>query len=297
MLDISDGLHIESLTKIYSQSHGKSLTGREAPAVNNVSFEVPLGASVAVVGESGAGKTTIARIVAGLEVPTSGSVHGYGQDLVRAARSPRDRRARAKLIQMVFQDPYSSLDPLQTVEATLREVLRLHSSEKNPKSLSDQISALLQQVGLTEAVRTRRPVALSGGQRQRVALARALATNPRLIVLDEAVASLDMSIRAQVLNLLCDLRAAVGVSYLFITHDLSIISRVSDSTIVLRGGRIVERGCTEQVVTKPQHPYTQLLVSSIPGPGWSLEEMRTARLRFREQESANPEELRRTPML
>ncbi len=219
-------------------------------AVDGVSFDLPYGGSLAVVGESGSGKTTCARIVTGLEKATSGTV------LV-------DRGA----VQMVFQDPYQSLDRRQTVASCLDEVLAHHTDLPKVKRRS-RMGELLELVGLDERHAPVLPRALSGGQRQRVAIARALAANPRLLVLDEAVAALDVSIQAQILNLLVDARAATGIAYLFITHDLSVVRHVCEDVVVMSRGRVVESGKVEQVLSEPAHAYTRKLIASVPRPGW-----------------------------
>jgi oligopeptide transport system ATP-binding protein len=217
---------------------------RGVTAVGGVSFTVPEGGSLAVVGESGSGKTTCARIVTGLEKATSGTVTLHGS------------------VQMVFQDPYQSLDRRQTVRSCLAEVLTHHRKDRS------RIGELLDLVGLDRRLGDALPRHLSGGQRQRVAIARALAAEPRLLVLDEAVAALDVSIQAQILNLLVDARARTGVSYLFITHDLSVVRHVCEEVVVMSRGRVVESGPVERVMTAPGHEYTRRLVASVPRPGW-----------------------------
>jgi oligopeptide transport system ATP-binding protein len=217
---------------------------RGVTAVGGVSFTVPEGGSLAVVGESGSGKTTCARIVTGLEKATSGTVTLHGS------------------VQMVFQDPYQSLDRRQTVRSCLAEVLTHHRKDRS------RIGELLDLVGLDRRLGDALPRHLSGGQRQRVAIARALAAEPRLLVLDEAVAALDVSIQAQILNLLVDARARTGVSYLFISHDLSVVRHVCEEVVVMSRGRVVESGPVERVLTEPGHDYTRRLVASVPRPGW-----------------------------
>jgi oligopeptide transport system ATP-binding protein len=217
---------------------------RGVTAVGGVSFTVPEGGSLAVVGESGSGKTTCARIVTGLEKATSGTVTLHGS------------------VQMVFQDPYQSLDRRQTVRSCLAEVLTHHRKDRS------RIGELLDLVGLDRRLGDALPRHLSGGQRQRVAIARALAAEPRLLVLDEAVAALDVSIQAQILNLLVDARARTGVSYLFISHDLSVVRHVCEEVVVMSRGRVVESGPVERVMTAPGHEYTRRLVASVPRPGW-----------------------------
>ena len=235
-------------------------------AVNDVSFMLDAGESLGIVGESGSGKTTTARIVAGLERADSGSVLMNGVDRGARVRGRTARLARARQIQMVFQDPFLSLDPRLTVGATLREALRLHFPAIDHGL---RTAELLRQVGLGEREADARPRQLSGGQRQRVAIARALAVEPALLVLDEAVAALDVSVQAQILNLLADIRAGTGVGYLFITHDLGVVRCVADQVIVMRHGAIVERGPAERLMTAPEHPYTQLLLASLPRPSFS----------------------------
>jgi peptide/nickel transport system ATP-binding protein len=238
-------------------------------AVNDVSFTLSAGQSLGIVGESGSGKTTTARIVAGLERPDAGEVLVHG-----VARARHSRLAKARQIQMVFQDPFLSLDPRLTVAATLQEALRLHFPKADHKA---RIEELLHQVGLGSREAGARPRQLSGGQRQRVAIARALAVEPQVLVLDEAVAALDVSVQAQILNLLADIREATGVAYLFITHDLGVVRCVTDEVLVMRHGRIVERGPTAAVMAAPSHPYTDLLLASLPRPGWDPHAIATRR--------------------
>ena len=238
----------------------------EVRAVDDVSFTLAAGGSLGIVGESGSGKTTTARIVVGLERADSGQVRVDGRERGRGAGRGRVRRLRrAREIQMVFQDPFLSLDPRTSVGAVLRETLRLHFPGTDHTRRSAE---LLDQVGLGSREADALPRQLSGGQRQRVAIARALAVRPAVLVLDEAVAALDVSVQAQILNLLGDIRAQTGIAYLFITHDLGVVRCVTDDVIVMRRGRVVESGATGQVLADPQHPYTRLLLESVPRPGW-----------------------------
>ena len=248
----------------------------ETLAVDDVSFTIPAGGALGLVGESGSGKTTVARIVAGLVRPDGGQVRAGGQDRSGPPRGRAARLARAREVQIVFQDPYLSLDPRTRVADALDEVLRLHGKGDGAARAARR-DALLEQVGLGAREAGALPRELSGGQRQRVAIARALAAEPRVLVLDEAVAALDVSIQAQILNLLGDIRAATGVAYLFISHDLAVVRQVAEEVAVMRRGRIVESGPTERVLHAPADPYTKLLLASVPRVGWDPEEIGRAR--------------------
>jgi ABC-type glutathione transport system ATPase component len=239
----------------------------ELVAVDDVSFDLPPGRSLAIVGESGSGKTTIARMIVGLERPTNGTIAACGHDRSRPARSTRDRRRRGREVQIVFQDPYTSLDPRQDAEATIDEVLRLHHGWPAARRRA-RTAELIDLVGLDTRQSQALPRSLSGGQRQRVAIARALAAQPDILILDESVAALDMSIQPQVLNLLADIRDQTHVSYILISHDLAVVRQLTDQAIVLHRGKVVERGPTAQVLDDPQDPYTQRLRASVPRPGW-----------------------------
>ncbi len=239
----------------------------ELVAVDQLSFTVQRGGSLGIVGESGAGKTTVARMILGLEPPSSGKVLAVGRDRSKPARNAAERRQRGKEVQIVFQDPYSSLDPRQRIGQGLERLLKLHGIGSDHERRA-RAAALARQVGLGEHLLQALPRELSGGQRQRVAIARALAPEPRILVLDEAVASLDVSIQAQVLNLLAEIREQTGVSYVFISHDLAVVRHLTDEVVVMFRGRVVERGATAQVLDAPQHEYTRRLRASIPAPGW-----------------------------
>ena len=236
-------------------------------AVDDITFAIPPGRSLAIVGESGSGKTTIARMIVGLERPTRGTITACGRDRSRPARSARDRRRRGREIQIVFQDPYTSLDPRQTAAGAIDEILRLHHGWDAGRR-SDRVEQLTEVVGLDSRQARALPRALSGGQRQRVAIARALAAEPQILILDESVAALDVSIQAQVLNLLADIRDETAVSYILISHDLAVVRQLTDEAIVMYRGQLVEQGPTAQVLDEPQHPYTQRLRASVPRPGW-----------------------------
>jgi ABC-type glutathione transport system ATPase component len=237
-------------------------------AVEDVCFEVPESRSLAIVGESGSGKTTVARMIVGLERATAGTITACGVDRSRPARSAAERRRRGREVQIVFQDPYSSLDPRQSVGAALDEVMRLHH-RWDAEARRRRTEELADLVGLDDRHVRALPRALSGGQRQRVAIARALAAEPRVVILDESVAALDVSIQAQVLNLLADIRDETCISYVLISHDLAVVRQLADETIVMQRGRVVERGPTARVLDDPQDAYTRRLRESVPGPGWT----------------------------
>ncbi|WP_406064975.1 ATP-binding cassette domain-containing protein [Streptomyces sp. NBC_01077] len=253
---VVEGLVVEGLHKRYG----------DHSAVDGVSFALAPGSCLALVGESGSGKTTTVRMLVGLERPDGGTVRLHGRDRSARPRGRAERLARAREIQMVFQDPYLSLDPRVTVSGCLDEVLRLHSGLDGTGRRA-RVAELLDQVGLGAREASALPRGLSGGQRQRVAIARALAVEPRVLVLDEAVAALDVSIQAQILELLGAIRRASGISYLFVTHDLAVVRHVADEVLVLKSGRVVESGPTARVLDAPEHPYTRLLLDSVPRRG------------------------------
>jgi oligopeptide transport system ATP-binding protein len=239
----------------------------ELVAVDDVSLRVRQAGALAIVGESGSGKTTIAKMIVGLERPTAGTIRACGRDRSTPARSTPERRRRGREVQIVFQDPYTSLDPRQTVERTLDEVLRLHT-DLDAEGRRARVRELGELVGLDARQVRALPRALSGGQRQRVAIARALAASPRVLILDESVAALDVSIQAQVLNLLADIRDETGISYVLISHDLAVVRQLAEETIVMWRGKVVERGPTPQVLDDPSDDYTKRLRASVPRPGW-----------------------------
>ena len=230
-------------------------------ALNGVSFSVQPGRSMGIVGESGSGKSTIARLVMALDKPTSGSVKLQGRDLHTLSRE--DLRAARRDLQMVFQDPYGSLDPRQTVARIVAEPLEA-LAETSRAEQRERASESLSAVGLRTSDLDKYPHEFSGGQRQRIAIARALITRPKLIVADEPVSALDVSVQAQVLNLMQDLQQQFGISYLLISHDLAVVNHLCDEVCVLHRGLVVERGDPQQLFAHAEHPYTQALLAAVP---------------------------------
>ena len=242
-------------------------TGRDArrstiKAVDGVSFDLAAGRTLALVGESGCGKSTTAYAIVGLESATSGSIEFAGQEISRLA--PKARQALATEMAIVFQDPTAALDPKMTVADSILEPLAIQG--RTQVEQRRRLSTLLDRVGLPAAYATRTPNALSGGQKQRVVIARALALSPKLLVLDEPVSALDVSIRSQILNLLMELQQELGLAYLFISHDLSVVRHVADETMVMYLGSVAEQGDTDALFSAARHPYTQALLSAIPLP-------------------------------
>ncbi len=230
-------------------------------AVDGVSLQVHAGRSVGVVGESGSGKSTLARLAMALERPDRGAVRLLGRDL--NALSPAQLRAARRDFQMVFQDPYGSLDPRRPVGRIVAEPLSAQPGF-DARSAADAVARGLEAVGLRAADAAKYPHEFSGGQRQRIAIARALVTQPRLIVADEPVSALDVSVQAQVLNLMLDLQQRFGVTYLFISHDLAVVHHVCEEVVVMHQGVVVERGDPARLFREPQHPYTQALLAAVP---------------------------------
>jgi peptide/nickel transport system ATP-binding protein len=246
-------------------------------ALDGVDLEVRRGECLALVGESGSGKTTLGRCLIRLVEPTAGRIRFDGEDLL--ALAPADLRRRRRRFQMVFQDPYASLNPRQRVGDAVEEPVRLHGVNGTPlakRQRAQRVAALLEDVGLPAELAGRYPHELSGGQRQRVAIARALAAGPDLLVADEPISALDASIRAQILALLADLRRRLGLTLLFIAHDLAAVERIADRVAVMRLGRIVELAGAGELFRQPEHPYTVSLLSAVPGRrrlrSWKLDE-------------------------
>ncbi len=242
-------------------------------AVDGVSLSIRPGETLALVGESGSGKTTTGRCILRLVEPTSGRIRFDGVDLL--ALPPRDMRRMRRQIQVIFQDPYGSLNPRMRIGTIVREPLDVHRIGSGRAERGAMVGRLLEKVGLEPAMMRRFPHEFSGGQRQRIGVARALALRPKLIVADEPVSALDVSVQAQVINLLIDLQAEFGIAYLFIAHDLAVVERIADRVAVMYLGKIVEVAATEEIFKNPLHPYTRALLQAIPIPDPSRVRERT----------------------
>ena len=262
-------LRVKNLVKRFPVKGG--LFARELEhvhAIDGVSFEIQPGETLGLVGESGCGKSTTGRCILRLIAPTSGELWFEGKDVTHASKS--ELRALTRNMQIIFQDPYASLNPRMTVGAIVAEALIIHGLAKNVGERDDRVMQLLQTVGLHPDHVRRFPHEFSGGQRQRIGIARALAVNPKLIICDEPVSALDVSIQAQVINLLEDLQAQLGLTYLFIAHDLSVVEHISQRVAVMYLGRIVEIASSRNLYTTPRHPYTEALLSAVPIPDPTL---------------------------
>jgi len=258
-----DRLEAEHLTKSFQRAGGIfARRGDTVAAVDDVSLRVQPGEKVGIVGESGSGKTTLGRILLGLLPPDRGSVRFAGKDLYAAAGP--ERQALRRRIQMIFQDNAGALDPRLRIGDAVAEPLRAHGLGGDRRGRRAIVREWLEKVGLDDSLMRRFPHALSGGQRQRVGIARALVVAPELVIADEPVASLDVSIQTQILQLLADLVRETGVALLFITHDLRVVRALTDRLLVMRRGRVVETGPTARVIRQPEHPYTQALTAAIP---------------------------------
>ena len=233
-------------------------------AVDDVNFTLERGKTLGIVGESGCGKSTTGRSILRLIEPTSGEVIFDGEDVCK--KNKNELRLLRRDMQLIFQDPYASLDPRKTVSEIIAEPLKLQKLITDPKARMDRVRELMQVVGLADRLINTYPHELDGGRRQRIGIARALAMKPKLIVCDEPVSALDVSIQAQILNLMQDLQEQMGLTYIFITHDLSVVNHFADDIAVMYLGQLIEKAPSEQLFDKPTHPYTQALLSAIPVP-------------------------------
>jgi oligopeptide/dipeptide ABC transporter ATP-binding protein len=261
---MSELLQIKNLSKIYKTA-GASISGRKnsVSALEDVSFSVLQGQTLGIVGESGCGKSTLGRVISRLDTPSSGEIIFKGEDI--AGKSLSAMRPLRKSIQFIFQDPYASLNPRRQIGAIVEEPLRINGVGKEERR--EQAQALLERVGLDKGAYEKYPHEFSGGQRQRVVIARALTLKPELVIADEPVSALDVSIQAQVLNLFKELQDELGLTYIFIAHDLGVVRHISDRIAVMYLGRIVEIGSVEEIYSDPKHPYTKALLSANPRIG------------------------------
>ena len=258
MINTNEFISIENLTKTFHTNAGN------VQAVNDVSFILRKGSIVGLVGESGSGKTTLGRCILRLIEPSSGSVNLEGTNLLKLNNSKL--RAMRKRMQIIFQDPFSSLNPRMRVQDIIAEGIKVHDKLISKKDRLIRVAELMEEVGLQAEQMSRYPHEFSGGQRQRVGIARALAVNPEFIVADESVSALDVSVQAQILNLMLSLRDKHNLTILFIAHDLSVVEYLCDEVVVLYLGKIVESGNAKEVYSNPQHPYTKALLSAVPIP-------------------------------
>ena len=251
-------LDVKNLKKYFKTPRGM------LHAVDDVSFQIERGRTLGVVGESGCGKSTTGRAILRLIEPTSGEVIFDGEDVVKLSK--QKMREKRKEMQIIFQDPFSSLDPRQTVLQAISEPIKFNKILTDRYDIEERTVELMRTVGLAERLINSYPHELDGGRRQRIGIARALAVNPKFIVCDEPVSALDVSIQAQILNLLEDLQDQLGLTYIFITHDLAVVNHFADDIAVMYLGQLIEKAPAEELFTNPQHPYTQALLSAIPVP-------------------------------
>ena len=256
-------LEVKNLKVHFPVRHGLfSRVHETVKAVDGVSFRLEAGETLGLVGESGCGKSTLGRAIMRLVEPTAGEVFLHGENLTKLHGA--DLRARRRKFQMIFQDPFGSLNPRMTVEDIVGEALDIHQLAESSSARKKRIAELLDSVGLNAAYAQRYPHEFSGGQRQRIGIARALAVEPDLIVCDEPVSALDVSVQAQIINLLHDLQQQRGIAYLFIAHDLAVVEHISHRVMVMYLGKVVEQAAARDIIRTPRHPYTQALISAVP---------------------------------
>lgn len=254
-------LKVDHLAKFYAVSRGILREKGEVKALNGISFELYKGQTLAVVGESGCGKSTLAKVLTMIEAPTSGALLFKGESLLK--KDPQVAALRRQKIQIIFQNPYGSLNPRKKVGTILEEPL-LINTKLSAGERKERVLAMMAKVGLRAEFYDRYPHMFSGGQRQRIAIARGLMLNPDIVIADEPVSALDVSVQAQVLNLMMDLQEELGLSYLFISHDLSVVEHIADEVMVMYLGKVVEKASKEAIFSEPMHPYTQALLSATP---------------------------------
>lgn len=269
-------LEAVNVSKTYLIPQGLFQSPQQLCAVNKVNLKIYKGETLGIVGESGCGKSTLARILAGTLLPTVGELLLEGANLGTLPSGARKKLLRQ--IQMIFQSPYSSLDPRMTILSIVREPLDIHEKELSLSLRNEKALDMLQRVGLHNAFADRNPHHLSGGQLQRVGIARALIANAKLVICDEPVSALDVSIQAQVINLLHDMQQSMNLSYVFVSHDLAVVSNISDRIVVMYLGKVVEYGLASEVLNRPAHPYTQALIDSVSIPDPSVEKTRRIRI-------------------
>ena len=270
-------LETRKLTKYFKTKYGM------LHAVDEVDIALPAGKTLGIVGESGCGKSTIGRTILKLTEPTSGSIFFDGKDITRYR--PKQMKALRTEMQIIFQDPYSSIDPRKTIAQIIAEPLHLAHQYKNSADLDSKIRKMMDTVGIAQRLYDAYPHELDGGRRQRVGIARALVLNPKLVICDEPVSALDVSIQAQILNLLMDLQEERNLTYVFITHDLSVVRHISDQIMVMYMGRSIEKCASDELFVKPMHPYTKALLASIP---LAKSEMRNKKLTVIRGEVSSP---------
>ena len=264
-------LHVENLKQYF-----KITRTYTTKAVDGISFDIYPGETYGLVGESGSGKSTTGRAIIRLYTPTDGKIIFDGHDIGKKKLAKEDEAYLRQNMQMIFQDPMACLNPRKKVKEIIAQGLEIHHMYKNKADLDEKVYVILDKVGLSREQATRYPQQFSGGQRQRIGIARALIMNPKLVIADEAISALDVSIQAQVVNLMKDLQDEMGITYLFIAHDLSMVKYISDRIGVLHLGYIVETGTTDEIFANPIHPYTRSLLSAIPHPNPIVEKRRVA---------------------